>query len=76
MKMTTEYHDDGSHSFVFEDGIVFGPYGPGECGAVHPTGMTCKHHRNHGGCHGTWDDNTTEKFKYRWFDKESVKCAA
>jgi hypothetical protein len=73
--MATVTHADGSHSFVFEDGVKFGPYGPGQCAAVHGSGMQCKHMHNHGGCHGTFDYNTPAgKMKHRWSDnKETSK---
>lgn len=63
---TITYDADGAETIRFDDGITFGPYGPDECPAVHPSGMTCKHKRGHIGCHSTYDDATTDKFKYRW----------
>ena len=68
-RMQTVYHADGSHTFEFEDGIVFGPYGPGGCDSVHRSGMTCKHTKGHVGDHGTFDFTTPAgTFKHRWTD--------
>jgi hypothetical protein len=66
--LKTIQHADGSFTIDAGAGHKFGPYGPGECEAVHPSGLRCKHHKNHVGCHSTYDDNTpiSEKFKHRW----------
>lgn len=71
--MKTITHADGSFSIDAGDGYVFGPYGPGECEAVHTTGMKCKSYKGHGGCHATFDyDTPAGKMKHRWTDKRST----
>lgn len=59
---------DGSYT-IDVGGVVFGPYGPGRCEAVHQSGNQCVHTRGHVGCHSANDPNGTGvwgKFKYRW----------
>lgn len=47
---------DGSYTIHVGDN-TFGPYGPGQCEAVHPAGrrnpegVRCRHNANHMGCH-------------------------
>ncbi len=49
-------------------GVVFGPYGPGQCEAVHRgSALRCFYHANHVGSHGAVKaDEASGETTYRW----------